>query len=472
MIDFSDDEDAAADLSQSQSPSFDFVADIKERTPAAPTPPSAPKLASTTTGFPQPRKRAVKSAFKRQREQAAGGASIETEKLGPPTQSRLASRPDKGSLERDEKRAIAEENRRRLQDMSPAQVKREREELMESLPPSLLERFLRRATLDDGDEMNSRVLHRVDDSEGVDDRKEESTKSGKTVTFDISESQSQPEPSRQPQVEEADGDQEENSPPTEEPTFVEDAPPAQPPSDLFPASEPPTGPIHFPRPPPRSDPMPNLDPSSPSFLSDLQAHYFPETPHDPSSLSWLDPSADDTPPTSAYHAQSTATSLVPGAIRFSLTGTILAPRTSLSLPTTLGLHHHGDDPEAAGYTIPELAIFSRSSLPAQRCLAWQVLGRLLYRLGKGEFGERGDTLVEGLWEVVEREGVVARMMIEASGGETGAGGKEDAVAMQAKAAGIGKHASARAWATEAIWLWRQASGGDRGLLKEGQYRST
>ena len=56
---------------------------------------------------------------------------------------------------------------------------------------------------------------------------------------------------------------------------------------------------------------------------------------------------------------------------------------------TAGLHHHGAAPEDAGYTIGELAHLARSTVPAQRCVAFQTLGRVLYRLGRGEFGGRG-----------------------------------------------------------------------------------
>lgn len=181
----------------------------------------------------------------------------------------------------------------------------------------------------------------------------------------------------------------------------------------------------------------------------------------------------------------------PSEIRFSLRGTILGPSTSLALPTTLGLHHHGNDPQAAGYTIPELAILSRSTFAAQRCIAWQVLGRILFRLGKGEFGERGGQLSEGLWFVIEKEGVVGGMLAEAEGvsgqdrvrGKGDAGKKEESEEGKEEkkegekdrpalpvASGIGRHASAAAWAMESVWLWQKGGGGDRGLLKQGQTR--
>jgi hypothetical protein len=257
------------------------------------------------------------------------------------------------------------------------------------------------------------------------------------------------------------------------------------PEDLLPAADfPSSGSVHFPTPPPRSTTMPTLDPSSPSFLTDLQAHYFPDISHDPSSLSWLQPPSSDpdepgAPPSSAYHPGSSAEAVHPASLRFSLTGTILSPSTSLSLPTNLGLHHHGNDPHAAGYTIPELAILSRSSFPAQRCIAWQVLGRILFRLGKGQFGERGSPLVEGLWSVVEREGVVAGMLEEAGtstsapssrrGAATATADKQSSGA--AKGSGVGRHASASAWAIEGVWLWQMGGAGDRGILKPGEIRS-
>ncbi|EEP75700.1 predicted protein [Uncinocarpus reesii 1704] len=381
--------------------SLDFVADIRERTTAAPPAPPQPP----TTGFPPHRKRKP-SAFKRQR--AADQTISPTPQSKPP---------------QDEQRSIDEENRQRLAAMSPAQIERERAELMSALPSSLIERLLKRANID---------------SDHPADRPEPQAK---PVSFDLPDTQNTPQ-----------------EPPSHPP---DDMPPPNPPPDLLPASQPPSAPIHFPT-PPNDSPMPNLDPSSPSFLADLQSHYFPNTPHDTASLSWLKPaSPDEEPPTSAYHPASTATALAPASLRFSLTGQILAPRTSLALPTTLGLHHHAKDPEAAGYTVPELAILSRSTVPAQRCLAWQVLGRLLYRLGKGEFGEKGSRLVEGLWSVVEREKVVAGMLNEAGGSLDG---------LSTNRGGIGRHASATAWATEAVWLWRQG-GGDRGLLRDGEVRS-
>lgn len=485
-IDLSDDDydDNDPDAPPVFSPPF-APADITERPAAAPgaagaaaAAPRPPAPSSSATGFPEHRKRTAKSAFKRRREEAARAnqPTTTTTTTTTTTEGTATEGTATSPLNDEEKRSIDEENTRRLAAMSSGELAGERDELVSSLPPSLLERFLRRATVDQDHSFDNDKDETPEKHNPIEQELSEVGEGGQTTTYQQQQQQQQQQQEQQQQQQQLD-----------------DRPPAEPPADLFPASQPPTAPIHFPKPPPRNAPVPDLDPSSPSFLADLQSHYFPDTPHNPSALSWMDPTAtdkedqDQDPTTlSAYHAQSTTESLTPSAIRFSLTATILGPRTSLSLPTTLGLHHHGADPEAAGYTIPELAILGRSSVPAQRCLAWRVVGRLLYRLGRGEFGSRGSPLVDGLWNSVERERVVATMLAEACDGDddgddhgtTGNNREKDnnnntSGQTKAKAAGgVGKHASAKAWATEAVWLWRRGGGGDRGLLKDGEVRST
>lgn len=427
-------------LDDTASPSSALIGEIHERAPSAAVPP-APKPPSGS-GFPQHKRRFQRSSFKQRRNQQ---------------QQQQQQQEDATPFADNDQKSIDEENRRQLAAMSDAQIQQEREELMESMDLGLLERFLRRARLDDSRDQDGPSTSHVPE--------ERSTKPAKSVSFDIPPA---PEPAEEPQ-------------PSRPQPLNEDLPPPNPPDDLHPASEIPS--FHFPT-PSSSDhkPMPNLNPSSPSFLSDLQSHYFPNIDHDPSSLSWLQPPSsdpDDDEATSAYHPASTAEAIHPASIRFSLVGTILAPNTALSLPTTLGLHHHGNDPQAAGYTIPELAILGHSSFPAQRCIAWQVLGRILYRLGRGEFGERGSPLVEGLWEVVEKEGVVSVMLAEADGSQSQSQSqsqsrdKNDSTtsgAGKVRGAGIGRHASAAAWAVEGVWLWQKGGGGDRGVLKEGVIR--
>lgn len=449
-------------LEESVPSPFDLIGEIREREPTAnPPAPTPPTPTASTTGFPAHRRRNKPSSFKQRRAQQEQSPSVTD--AAPPTIQ-------------DDKKSIAEENRQQLASMSDAQIQKEREELMASMDPGLLQRFLRRAKIDEDEQASGDTTGPASESQDLPKPKK------KSVSFSVPTSH---QPAKAPTA--VSHSYQPASQISPQPPGHDDTPPTQLPADLHPASEHPSldpallETFHFPQP---KQPMPALDPSSPTFLSDLQSHYFPEISHDPSGLSWLQPpSTDEEDPesTSAYHPASSAISLAPSAIRFSLRGTILAPNTSLSLPTTLGLHHHGDDPQAAGYTIPELAILSRSTFPAQRCVAWQVLGRILFRLGRAEFGDRGGQLSEGLWFVIEKEGVVNGMLAEAEG----AAGQDLSKARAAKeekkdgdgkgvtplASGIGRHASAAAWAIEGVWLWQKGGGGDRGLLKEGQIRS-
>lgn len=70
--------------------------------------------------------------------------------------------------------------------------------------------------------------------------------------------------------------------------------------------------------------------------------------------------------------------------RFSLKGEIIPP--DADLPTHLGLHHHGEEAERAGYSLQELFHLSRSQVIQQRALALQVLGRIVQKAKNGEFG--------------------------------------------------------------------------------------
>ncbi|XP_078594205.1 RNA polymerase II-associated protein 1-like isoform X3 [Branchiostoma floridae x Branchiostoma japonicum] len=69
--------------------------------------------------------------------------------------------------------------------------------------------------------------------------------------------------------------------------------------------------------------------------------------------------------------------------RFDLEGQLMC--RDKDVPTHLGLHHHGDEPEVAGYTLEELFMLSRSRLPQQRSLALRVLARIVARARNGEF---------------------------------------------------------------------------------------
>lgn len=69
--------------------------------------------------------------------------------------------------------------------------------------------------------------------------------------------------------------------------------------------------------------------------------------------------------------------------RFDFAGTLIPP--TKDLPTHLGLHHHGDEPELAGYSLQELFLLSRSKLNQQRNLAISTLANVLTKARAGEF---------------------------------------------------------------------------------------
>ncbi|XP_030641630.1 RNA polymerase II-associated protein 1 [Chanos chanos] len=79
--------------------------------------------------------------------------------------------------------------------------------------------------------------------------------------------------------------------------------------------------------------------------------------------------------------------------RFDFAGTLIPP--TQDLPTHLGLHHHGDEPELAGYSLQELFPLSRSQVTQQRTLALNTLANILSKARAGEYAAslKGSMLV-------------------------------------------------------------------------------
>ncbi|KAL3049240.1 hypothetical protein OYC64_008664 [Pagothenia borchgrevinki] len=69
--------------------------------------------------------------------------------------------------------------------------------------------------------------------------------------------------------------------------------------------------------------------------------------------------------------------------RFDFAGTVIPP--TQDLPTHLGLHHHGEEPDRAGYSLQELFLLSRSQLIQQRTLAISTLANILSKARAGEY---------------------------------------------------------------------------------------
>jgi hypothetical protein len=399
-----------------------FVGDIKERPAAAPT---APRLQTTPTGFPEHRKRTRVSAFKQQRGAAGkttvpNSSTVAASPAAPSPPPPTSRRPrDDQVVDDEERRRIDEENNQRLASMSAEDIDEERQELLAGLNPSLIERLLRRADLDHG-----RGDTGIEPPGGSEPEAENGIP---TTTQEDAGAVPAPIPAGKPVI------------PAKSVRFEDDGPAE--PADTSPTSSSPpplevTQPaMHFPTAPA----APELDPSDPSFLENLHAKYFPSLPADPSKLAWMAPVpthgsvADQESPYYPNHE-----TLAASALRFDFRGGLLPPRIARAIPTSKGLHHHGEAPEAAGYTVPELARLARSAFPAQRCVAFQTLGRLLYRLGRGEWGDEDSEIAKGLWRCVE-EGKVVETLEEAAAAETG-------------------HQGSKVYAVEAVWLWQKGGG--------------
>ena len=408
-----------------------LVRDIEERAASTDAkPPSPPRLKSSESGFPAHKTRTGSSRFRKNLEtrpdeiHRPGRKNDAVAKQPLQTQVKrsvgtiTASNAPGSSMEIEFKDpSIGEENKQRLAEMSDQEIEEARQEIMTGLRPSLLEKLLKKANIDE--EQTDSNVDVWPSEEALKGRAKATTKK---VTF---------EDSKHPVSSASDSQ-------GETPTWDPDAPPMHPPPDLYPASaypsslpQPPN--IHFPSPPQ----APELDPSHPDFLSVLHSTYFPNLPADPSAMAWMTPLSSKAEEESSYSPlQETHTV---SALRFDFRGHLLPPRLSAQIPSTKGLHHHAHAPSSAGYTVPELSHLARSSYPSQRCIAHQTLGRILYRLGRGDFGQEGEDLCEGLWQSMEQGKVVDQLVEAAAKGDSG-------------------NRSIWVTATEAVWLWRKGGG--------------
>ena len=383
------------------------VSDILERPVTTHKTPTAPTVRSHARGFPTHKKRhpaaGPSSGYDADTLHSAARFISQQGAAGPEVHH--SSNNKNGGSEKD---SIDRENRQKLAAMSNEEIAKERQELFDGLSSSLIERLLKRSKIDDpndspagspvpslGDEQNASTDNSMN-------RNRHPKAGAKTVRFEHSS---------------ASGDQGDrddlqkaressyNNDSSLEPSFVHTPVPQQPPS---------------------------LDPSSPSFLEDLHRKYFASLPADPEKLEWMQTAQPD-----PSYSPTSQTIEIPN-LRFNFNGSLISPRQAEQISVTEGLHHHGDAPRSAGYTVPELARLSRSSVAMQRCIAYQTLGRIMYRLGNGHFGAFDEKIPRGLWKCIGDGHVIETLVDEVE--------KE------------GGHASAKAHAKEALHLWRKSGG--------------
>lgn len=206
--------------------------------------------------------------------------------------------------------------------------------------------------------------------------------------------------------------------------------------------------MHFPKPKtPTEDP--DLDLNDPEFYEKLHEKYFADLPRETTKLAWMTeplPQARIT----TYEAISD--------MRFDFKGDLVKLNDeSAEIPTHLGLHHHSENPQLAGYTIAELVHLSRSVVPTQRCLGIQMLGRILHRLGLHKYDimpimeDESNPVMESeikqvmgqfeslMWDLVEELRVIDSLTEAADEKRT-------------------RNLSVRNYAIEALWLWKQGGG--------------
>ena len=384
----------------------------------------------SSTGFPQHKRRWKTSAFKQRRAGEATGAQQQSKSEGTKPQDTSS----KSDMETVEKERIDRENQQKLASMSPDEIAQAQQDIMNGLNPALIQRLLSRANIDEQtgpspfDPPQPEIEEtpeppptiKVEDADKVEASKNIPAAAGRP-----------PKPSVESVPETDSSKPKATSTKKIADDYDEDKAPPQIPPDLFPIADQPKS-VHFPVPPA----LPDLDPSDPNFLATLHEKYFPNLPADPSKLAWMAPIPTEDSPADKDSSYYPHPEIPVNALRFDFQGRFLSPRVSRSIPSSKGLHHHGDAPEAAGYTVAELAHLARSAVPAQRCMAFQTLGRILYRLGLGEWGKSEDhPIAMGVWGAVKK-GRVLDTLTEAAMTEGG-------------------HRGSRAYATEALWLFEK-----------------
>ncbi|KAL8900844.1 MAG: hypothetical protein Q9192_000849 [Flavoplaca navasiana] len=398
-----------------RSPSV-LVCDIQERsTSTTVRPPSPPKTKGLQNGFPTHKKRSKFGVSKQASDRRSCGDANMEGSMPKMVPSKLETHgAKKNSL--DERHEIDMENKHRLAEMSSEDIDQARKELMSGLAPSLIEKLLKKAN--------------IEEDQGA-KKDAETIAEGRNASY-------KPPPSKKLNSDLKDDGIASSQPPShmDDLTFDPEDSPIKPPADSQSVStllgSPASPAIHFPRPPT----PPALDPEDPNFLAKLHSTYFPSLPSNPNALSWMQP--PDAAESEAYSPS--LDELLPSAVRFDFKGRLLPPRLASQIPPSKGLHHHGTAPEAAGYTVPELSHLSRSSFPSQRCIAYQTLGRILYRLGTGVFGPEDHVLCQGLWKCIDQGRVLETLTAEAA--------RDEATGNR----------TCWATATEAVWLWRKGGG--------------
>lgn len=187
----------------------------------------------------------------------------------------------------------------------------------------------------------------------------------------------------------------------------------------------------------------------PDFDNKLHEKFFPDLPRDVEKLNWMRQLPDTEPADTVIEDVSQC--------RFDFNGNLVPPTREIKSTTHSALHHHADDPQLAGYTIPELQRLSRSTFPAQRSIALQTLGRVLYKLGKQSYYQ---LVPEVDSETYKEEGSVQAVVnkIYAMFWDLCKDCRIIDCVQDAADETKTRHLSVRNYALEALWLWKMGGG--------------
>jgi hypothetical protein len=95
------------------------------------------------------------------------------------------------------------------------------------------------------------------------------------------------------------------------------------------------------------------------------------TQHETDSMEWMKPVSNKGKESKSKIALNVVERIK--QYRFDLSGHMLSEEQSLSIPSNQGLHHHGEDPELAGYTIDEILHLLHSTVDGQVILCLKIL---------------------------------------------------------------------------------------------------
>ncbi|KAI0754474.1 hypothetical protein C8Q80DRAFT_1266096 [Daedaleopsis nitida] len=132
---------------------------------------------------------------------------------------------------------------------------------------------------------------------------------------------------------------------------------------------------------------------------DIRLRFFPTAPTNDPSLQWMQGNEAD--------VDTEAESSTP-TIRFDLNGNPIPARLSATLPTHLGLHHHAEGSHA-GYTLEDVFLLSRSTVPAQRASMLGILAKIAHKLARTSIDSK-----KGIPELAGQELALRKRMLAAA----------------------------------------------------------